>query len=1419
MADDYTDDELLTMARAYGIKTKTPKQPEYSDDELLAMAQEYGIKTKPRQEPGEAELLAMAKQRGLVVSKPAPPAQKGLKPFNPVGDVMLGAADALGGATNWLGDRGFDLNAALAPARAAREQQQQLEGWDLIAGKGAAAARGALDLAEIPVNLALATHKDRAHANPLELAAKGVLDAGKDWLDNTPVAKKAPQFYKQYADTAAMLAPLPNMSVASLIPKWNAAVKAGKIIPAIADSAAVGGGIAGAASASGQYDETGKIDPLTTMLSAGLGAGLGGGIGTLAHSPQIMNAAMKALKPKPKALIPVKAEPAPKTEQEWLDDIVDRVNNPRPKQEAVPETLSGHVSTSESEQAAKRLEYLRSQGYIDPTDPEQAAIMQIRQQIWKDAQAASRKPRQNSQPARPEPVAAEELNMKETIQEPDTRAAEPEMPLPSEPAEEGIFRYSRPDDEHLGYERAELFTDLDQIPVPLERIDRIAFRRLAEAGANQKYKQQIFNSKLAEFARKHGDPEWMFNDLGLKGGIDLEANIGREAEQSLQLLRHELATGVYDKSKGGIRGLSEAGYDQGRDWLPAELPRVSDDKIKAAADLVNTRRNYLEAQAEFKALKDLHKDKVLNVQERLREASPAQEGQPPEQLKILLDTQHPAGAEYGRVKYGIETFQDSMGLKLPPEAEARVKARRQQLEAEAVGAVNGKDGLTKLDWKELLKKADAELASDTGLAPMHEVQNRALDIARANGWILKGAPYKLNLKLSNWTKAHSKVLETAIEQRGARGSMLALTAGILSQLDQEAEAANGKKHKDHKVNLTWPMLAVGAVVAAVAGGRRLKGAMRTKAFLHAGNLWRDTMDMVQALDKHILAANPKQQENIFSTVWQHMANMTRSSWGVKFDNPEQLMTAIREFKAGQPGAAFNALAPEQKAAISDQALIKRSLAKKVETYIKEVEAQIEAGNLKGDNWEVQSGLDALRHMRTALNPAPQNDTAMGRAGAHVLGNIMDSFFFWNPEHHITNLTDQWIAGGSRVGVHNIAKANMLLLSDKELRTAFENSNLIGGMRVERAEQRAITETGKALTPFQKLMNTDIPSDKWNADRVALGSLLEYAQLNRASIRNAGYKSDTDFAKAILNGSADPLSAMDAWVHMTERVSRTLGVDPLRLNGDLAAMTPFVKNIMVFYKQPARLSRLMVNYIGTGNIAGLFTLMGATAVFGGRAAIPAELASAWSQYDPNSYFQIASMLDRTSAYQNIAHENNSGKLGYGFFFPATAGFNLPVEMISKASESMNKLLEALNATTTAKGKAQTQKAWDKVAQESWNAAVKVSQLVAPRVAGVPVRLANKIKQNTEAAANDELKVNFWEKGGNRPYAKAKTIQPSKIGISPFDFAKDVIMPGTPEKIDQLQMSELERAKKRKIKKGRPAKQAYPSPLIPLRKRAK
>lgn len=1380
------DDELLAAAQHYGIQVSRPQpqpEPGLGDDELLSMAKQYGIKATAAKAP-PSPIAAATRVR------PAPPSYTP-STVREVGSSSLG--DWVKGAT------GFDLDSALAPARKARREQQALNPVDELGMKMAAGANAALDIAEIVPNIALGTDPGRyiqdstALTDPRFFLAKQLLpfaaqtsrnatQAGKRALVGTRVAKQAPEAYKQYSELSANLAPFPNLSAAEALakaglPAIQNAIKAGRILPSIADNALTGAGVAGAVGASQQYDQNKKIDPLTTLLTGALGGAAGGSFGTAAQMPKMVQqviSRMKGASPAQRQQLAVKLLSNQATRPMSLSQIRSQIDATAPT-------------------APDNLDWFVKQGLIDPTDPEQAAILNM--------QAMSEFPIEAPTPP-PVPLS-------------------PELPPQSDVTgrvlseqEAAQFRYNAP--EKLGYERHGYFDDIDSLPA--DRIDRVKFRRMAEAGAQQKYLEQLFEAKLAAYARKHGEADWMFDNEGLQGGIDLEPNLSRDAINELDKLRFDLADGTYDKYPQGIRGLSEAGYGQGKSWLPAELPAVSDDPVEAAADLIASRRQYLDAQKAFKAVKDEHKDMVFAIQDRLRQENPVPEGQAPMQLQVIADLPHPAGSEYGRVKYGIETYHNTMGFKLSAEAQAVVKARRTELENELT------QGLSKNDWKTIMQAADSEISTNGGLSPLDAVQKKAMEIAQRMGGEFERLPYKVNLKMSDWRRASGAVKEQAqqmLESKAARGSLLAASLGILSQL-QPAEAADGKEKetKSGSTPLVAALMALGLYVGGIKSAQKLGG--KVKALAAVGNLWRDTMDMVQLLDKEA-------GTDFYKQTWKHLAGAVRATWGVQFDNPEQLLQAVQEFKSGKPGDAFNSLSPSQQNAIRQQTVIKRNLLKLLNAHIQDIEERLDPNHtnpLQGER--VHSGLATLKKMSEALTPAQHTPGVLDKLYSGALGNIMDYFFFWNPEHHLTNLTDQWIAGGSRVGVHNIAHANALLNGvdlplvgsvggDGELRILFNNSNLLGGLRVERAEQKAIA-AGKPQNAFQKFMNTDIPSDQINADRVALASILEYAQINRGLLKSLGIESDKQFAKELLKDNVDPSVAMDAWVHMTERMSRTLGVDPMRINKDYLSRQK-VGSLFVFFKQPARMARLMTRYVADGNYAALATVFGMAAMFGGRAAIPDDLSSIWSQLDPDSYFKSAKTLDNLSAYSAITGENNASKLSYGTNYLGTGSGNIVLEMGTQAGEAGGKFLEALSELKkhggdydkmSKKEKQQVLKSLDRVIRTG-------SPLVLPRLAGIPMRGALKAYDNMTAAMNDSKRMSFYE-GGKR-IAKSENVKLSDVGVDAFDMMQDLVVPGTPIPLDTIKQSKSEEYNRKKALIPRVVpknKQAYTYPSGKTRK---
>lgn len=1235
----------------------------------------------------------------------------------------------------------IDWNSLLAPARQAVQEQHNLQDMDnAISGiadlagvqlpvanpmqlgfKTAAAAHAGLDLAQIAPNLIGAMPKlpeplpgGISFLDPRLEAAKRIapigaemqrnaLMAGKKALENTLPAQVAPEAFKQYSGLVETLAPMPNVSAAALaekvgLPAWQAAINAGKYLPMLADSVLSGAGLTGAISASDQIQEDGKIDPAALAISTGLGGALGGALGTIGH-------------------------------------VLPKISSKLPKAK-LPTAQPEHTSVVD------RTQWLKDQGLIDLEDEEQAALHAILQDVPAETKPPTKVATESPQtPLQPEPPA-DKISDK-VLQ----GRVEENAPTPAEQLDpQGAFRYNLKD--KPGYQRSDDYQELRDLD--LERIDRTMFKRLAEAGAKQKYLEQLFEAKVQAFTRKHGDPSWAFDESGLKGGIKFEVNLSRQDKQDISELRFSLADDVFDKRKKGIRGLSETAYGQGKSFLPAEVPAPPDDRIAAAAELINARMDYLEAEKAFKKLKKKFEDRVFELQAD-RDAL--------DHLRVITDVPHPAGSQYGTARYGIETYHPTLGMKLDPKDKPAVDALVSKLEQDIT------QGLSPSDWRDLLQLADREL-SVTGQAPLHTLEARAKELAKEMGIAdLQRTPYKAEVKMSDYRRV-SPELSKLLNSKAARGSTLAAAFGILADLPS-AEASDGKTKK-HEVTtpITTALVALGIIGFGAHHGHK---AIKARSFVHLGNVWRDTLDMVQMMDREAGTA-------FFNEAWRHMAGSIRASWGVQFDNPEHLMQAVQELKEGthlKAGSVFSTMNPSQKAALVQSAMMKKNLAKKLTAHIKEIEERMTDPNHAQPitkTAEAEGALEALKAMQSALTPPVLPSSAITHGYHAALANIMDYFFFWNPEHHLTNLTDQWIAGGSRVGLHNIAKANYLLAVDPSLKQAFQNSNLIGGVRVDRAEQKAILTTGKQQGWLQKRLNSDLPSDQLNADRVGLAAILEYADIN-------GIKGSAGFAKDFFDNKLTPEQTMDVWVHMTERISRTLGVDPFRVNKDALSRT-VQSAATVFFKQPARMARLLVRYVADGNWKGVLTVVGMTALIGGRAAIPSDLGKVWETVHSESYFAAAELLDRASPYNLITHSSMAGKLSYGLSYPFTGSSNIVGDMLAGVSHNSGMLYGALR---------DLEKEPDKAA----DALARLVSSLAPLT--VPKPFTNKgfqFERNVHTLLDDEKTISVYDAA--IPVGK-KTVVPSEIGINPLDLLLDPIIPGKPLPFDQIEQ-QIRRDKK-------------------------
>lgn len=238
---------------------------------------------------------------------------------------------------------------------------------------------------------------------------------------------------------------------------------------------------------------------------------------------------------------------------------------------------------------------------------------------------------------------------------------------------------------------------------------------------------------------------------------------------------------------------------------------------------------------------------------------------------------------------------------------------------------------------------------------------------------------------------------------------------------------------------------------------------------------------------------------------------------------------------------------------------------------------------------------------------------------------MDAFFLLNPEHHLLNLTDSIIAGSSRTGPANMFRAWKDVATDKEIRKAFQDSNLFGSYR---GEKNAMVAAGQAGNTKQVGKELDFKSDFFNANRVALSSFYQYFQAKRSELASMGVQNRKDFALKLLEGKLDPTTTMDAWVHMGEANLRTLGVDPLRMNKNkfqVGAIAPLVS----FVSQPLRMARLVTEYAKEGRMDRLTQLFVLTTALGGAAAIPSSIRAAGEQWAPQATFAYEKALNDMS----------------------------------------------------------------------------------------------------------------------------------------------------------------------------------------------
>jgi hypothetical protein len=516
----------------------------------------------------------------------------------------------------------------------------------------------------------------------------------------------------------------------------------------------------------------------------------------------------------------------------------------------------------------------------------------------------------------------------------------------------------------------------------------------------------------------------------------------------------------------------------------------------------------------------------------------------------------------------------------------------------------------------------------------------------------------------------------------------------------------------------------------------------------------------------------------------------RSSFGVEFEDQvarEFALQALRQRTITPKDALagkdiFANMNQNQRKAIvamhSGQLEISKAVTerlKEVEEYIKKL-PQADQEKLNKDA-RFKLGIDALHTIQESVQGKRTSEAE--RFVGKGIGAYYDGLFALNPAHHALNTLDMATFGASATGPLNMAKANAALAFDPVVSKNFKSSNLVGGFSGDINELKANAGKAKVLE--------DIPSDKFNGDRVALGSWYQFynQKANKDLMQKYGI-SEKDFIHAMIQGDqrfdqilkAENRDLMaEAWGHMSESVSDVLGIDPYRLNRiQLAAKSPAIG---IFLNQPARVSRMMMKYLAEGNFKAMATFIGSVAAIGGSAVIPPSVKTAWGAIDPEGMYTASEALDSNSISGRLGRPL-SKKMEWDYLWPVFAA-NLPLgEDIKKGvgetpQKVAHKTMEYLAEASSNPKKAE--KLLPDLAKTFATAGTVYSAVLAqPRVGPVPIRFGTKAAR-AYANATEGGKPIYPDEiidGGLQP--RPKTMKFKDIDVDPNEQYADQFLPG-------------------------------------------
>lgn len=932
---------------------------------------------------------------------------------------------------------------------------------------------------------------------------------------------------------------------------------------------------------------------------------------------------------------------------------------------------------------------------------------------------------------------------------------------PSLPVEDPIEGEWRHETSRYGNDRLKDFIHIDDLIKTIgdrAGIDpqaiRAAYDSLFNAYAKHKYDDVAKKDFASRLLGQVGAKKVSIN--GAKIAETSKLVIPKRFQDAIDRVRHELAGETEIKRTQHLRGLVDQHFGTNPTDHPLITSAIPKDENEAAAQLAqlhwqhagNKKSNIQGSEQIYKSLKKGYEPMLRQVEKAYREVTK----DPFAQLQVFGEVAHPDKRIQGTVKVGIETVHQTRALKLVGDA---------------------------------LKEAD-----------------------RLTQQIKDSIPNK------RYTK------DLGIDFRKYKPALALAPAALLAH-GSDAQAADG--HPGSKHNLA----AEEAFIASVVGLTALATPQGRKLISHSlalsASFFRDSLDHIQILDNMlapIYKAKNQTPNKLLSQILAHSGDSLHKNFGVEFPSQNDKALGAQLLSNGSvklnqildpnsptgipaepTGTVFDTFNLQQRQALAAYDVNRRLLLGKVSAKIQEVKDLVNGGKLK-DTATLQEIVRVMQHMEGALGKGvSQPGSILDRVIRSGLANTMSYLFGkWNLGHHLLNCVDHLIIGPSYVGPFNLLKAQARLASPRANKL-FENHNMVGGFSAERSAAKAGIA---AVNPKGTGHKSDFQweSDAFNGRIMSDAGAMHFFNMNR-NICKPFANDDIDFANKLFEGEihkASPELGMQAMSHITLINSRSLGIDPYRLNASLIGRSAAGPYISAFTNQLSRQAMAFKRNLQSGNISGMLAMMGYTALLGGHAAIPKDLGAIWQNVNPDSYFAACVTLDKANLLANVTGTEISNKLDYSAIGYPTMGSqgNPFIENARKIQEHAETLHGALNELSDLPGesiwKVLSDPKYAKKADKIYKAVLAVwgdiGSTVAPQVGGIDSKAIGAFGQSLRAMKNGKYIVNHYE--GDKKIAKPDEIPLDKSGVSPAELTiRKTFGLGRPRLDNALEMATIEK----------------------------